>query len=54
LRSDCSDLTKYAIHARYPFEIEIEDGDVQKAITEAKRVIATISRLLDACRSAAL
>jgi hypothetical protein len=47
LRFDCSDLTKYAIHVRYPFEIEIEDKDVQKAIVEAKRVIDVVSNRLN-------
>jgi HEPN domain-containing protein len=42
LRSDCSDLTKYAVRARYPFEIEIEDKDVQKAIAEAKHMVDVV------------
>jgi HEPN domain-containing protein len=46
LRSDCSDLTKYAIRVRYPFEIEIEDSDAHKAITEAKHVMGMVSGLI--------
>jgi HEPN domain-containing protein len=46
LRSDCSDLTKYAVHIRYPFEIEIEDSDAHKAITETKHVIGAVSGLI--------
>jgi HEPN domain-containing protein len=48
LSTDCADLTKYGVRARYPFEMEIEDSDVKRAIAEAKNVIGMVSNRLDA------
>jgi HEPN domain-containing protein len=40
----CINLTPYGIQPRYPFEIEINDSDMQKAIADADQVLIFIEK----------
>lgn len=42
----CINLTPYGIQPRYPFEIEINDSDMQKAINDADQVINFVQKKL--------
>ena len=42
----CINLTPYGIQPRYPFEIEINDSDMQKAIADADQVLIFIQEKL--------
>ena len=37
------------IQARYPFELEIDNNDVQKAIAESGHILEVVSGKLDDC-----
>jgi len=39
ISQSCVNLTAYGVQTRYPFEIEILDSDMQKAITDADYVM---------------
>lgn len=51
IMDDCSDLTPYAIHTRYPNEIELTDSETGIAISKATKIfdftISLIPQLLD-------
>ena len=42
----CGNLTLYAVQPRYPFEIEITENDMKKAILDADRVMEFILQRL--------
>lgn len=42
----CGNLTLYAVQPRYPFEIEITENDMRKAILDADRVMKFILQRL--------
>jgi HEPN domain-containing protein len=42
----CINLTPYGVQPRYPFEIEILEVDMQKAITDAEYVMKFVSQKL--------
>jgi HEPN domain-containing protein len=42
----CINLTPYGVQPRYPFEIEINDNDMQKAIADADQVLIFIQKKL--------
>ncbi|GHU75232.1 hypothetical protein FACS189461_1090 [Spirochaetia bacterium] len=44
----CSDLTKYGTQPRYPFEIEIEKADMDRALYEAHQAAGFIAGKIDA------
>ena len=39
MSKSCANLTAYGVQSRYPFEIEIIDSDMQKAIVDANDVM---------------
>lgn len=43
---DCAILTQYGVHARYPFEIEITQSDMKKAIESSNKIYAFVANLL--------
>jgi HEPN domain-containing protein len=46
LSNTCASLTIYGVQPRYPFEIEILSGDVQKAIADADYVMKFVLQKL--------
>lgn len=38
IEDDCIELTDYGVEVRYPFHIDVEDIDVEKAIRSANRI----------------
>lgn len=46
ITKQCGNLTLYAVQPRYPFEIEITENDMKKAILDADRVMEFILQRL--------
>lgn len=42
----CADLNPYAVQVRYPAELDIEEGDMRKAIEDAKNIMTFIRQAL--------
>ena len=47
IEDDCIELTDYAVEVRYPFHVDVNDLDVEKAIKSAKVIREMIITLSD-------
>jgi HEPN domain-containing protein len=47
IEDDCIELTDYGVEVRYPFHIDVEDIDVDKAIKSAERIKEVILKTVN-------
>ncbi len=47
ISESCSNLTVYGVQSRYPFELDITDNDMKKAIIDADRIIEFVLQRLN-------